>query len=239
MQGSFRLTDSQASRLRKLVRLYPKPKMGESWRHLTPDELWLKVLSQIIVVGNAAPVDTLERSEAIKKKLAFSRLKRLGLQQRRHVLHSMLQEIGTRYVGKKTPNRKVDAAVHNFEALDDAGGPEKFFDQVAAFHTEEERIQFLSNRKTLKYFGKTGARDTLIELGLAKKCLALGARILGLLKEVGVEIKKGSLDRNYEEIEDELIEKVAEPLGVSGGRLDRILFQNYDKILQDFTGRES
>jgi thermostable 8-oxoguanine DNA glycosylase len=48
----------------------------------------------------------------------------------------------------------------------------------------------------------------------------LGGRILGLLKKVGVEIKKGSSNRNYEKIEEELIEKVAEPLGISGGQLD-------------------
>jgi thermostable 8-oxoguanine DNA glycosylase len=58
----------------------------------------------------------------------------------------------------------------------------------------------------------------------------LDTRILGLLKRVGIEIKRGSLDRRYEEIEEELIEKVAEPSGLSGGQLDRILFQNAGDI---------
>jgi hypothetical protein len=65
---------------------------------------------------------------------------------------------------------------------------------------------------------------------VAKECLALDGRILGLLKRVGVEIKRGSLDRNYEKIEEELIEKIAAPNGLSGGQLDRILFQNYGDI---------
>jgi thermostable 8-oxoguanine DNA glycosylase len=60
--------------------------------------------------------------------------------------------------------------------------------------------------------------------------LALDSRILGLLKEVGVKIRKGSLNRNYEKIEEELIEKVAKPLGISGGQLDRILFKNAGDI---------
>jgi hypothetical protein len=134
-------------------------------------------------------------------------------------------------VGKKTPNRKVDAAVHNFNALVNAGGPRQFFEYVAALPTEKERIHFLKNRKTLKYYGKKGARDTLIDLGLAKECLALDARILGLLNEVGVKIKKGSLNRNYEKIECELITKVAKRSGLSGGQLDRILFQNSGDIM--------
>jgi hypothetical protein len=71
----------------------------------------------------------------------------------------------------------------------------------------------------------------LIELRLAKECLALDARILGLLKKVGVEIKKSSLNRNYEKIEGELIEKIAKPLCISGGQLDRILFQNAVDIM--------
>jgi thermostable 8-oxoguanine DNA glycosylase len=135
-------------------------------------------------------------------------------------------------VGKKLRNRKVDAAVHNFTALSETGGPRRFFEQVAALTGEPERIKSLHNReKTLQYYGEKGARDLLIELGLAKKCLALDVRILGLLKEVGVKVKKGSLDRNYERIEEELIKKVAEPLGISGGQLDRILFQNAADIM--------
>ena len=48
---------------------------------------------------------------------------------------------------------------------------------------------------------------------------------------MGVKVKKGSLDRNYEKIEEELIDKVAQPLGISGGQLDRILFQNAADIM--------
>lgn len=223
------LTRPQAARLRAISRRY-KPRMGKSWRHLTPDELWLKVLAQIIVVGNSAPADTLERSEAFKKELAFSRLKRLNPRRRRQVIHSVLWAIGTRYVGENTKNAKIDAALENFKTLDVAGGPKKFFEQLAT-RPEKERIQFLSNGNTLKYYGKKGARDTLIELGLAKNCLALDARILGLLGKVGAEIKKVSLNRNYEKIETELIEKVAKHLRLSGGQLDRILFQNYGDIV--------
>jgi hypothetical protein len=58
--------------------------------------------------------------------------------------------------------------------------------------------------------------------------MALDARILGLLEKVGVKLKRGSLDREYERIEEELIEKVAKPLNISGARLDRVLFQ-YNK----------
>lgn len=149
-------------------------------------------------------------------------------------LHEFLVGIGTRHVSKKKgwkEDKKARAAVCTFRALMKAGGPRKFFKRVAALPTEKERIQFLSNRETFEYYGKKGARDTLIELGLAKGCLALDARILGLLEKVGVEIMRSSLDRNYERIEGELIAKVAKPLGNSGARLDRILFQYNNQIV--------
>ena len=226
---AFRLTAPQAARLRTIVRRY-KPQMTTSWRRRTPDELWLRILSQIVVAGNAAPGDTLRASQAVKEKLAFHRLRKLPPKRRRKVIHAVLRAIGTRYVGSSVKNRKIDAALHNFKALADAGGPKKFFKRVAALPTEIERIHFLNDGKTLQYYGKKGARDTLIDLQLAKKCLALDGRILGLLNKVGVEVKRGSLDRNYEEIEKELIKKIAKPSGLSGGQLDRILFQNAGDI---------
>jgi hypothetical protein len=151
-----------------------------------------------------------------------------------------LVKIGTRYVSKKKgwkEDRKAKAAVCNFRALMKAGGPKKFFKRVAALPTEQERIQFLSNGETFQYYWKKGARDTLIELGLAKECMALDARILGLLEKVGVKLKRGSLDREYERIEEELIEKVAKPLNISGARLDRVLFQYNKQVVGGIWGR--
>lgn len=50
---------------------------------------------------------------------------------------------------------------------------------------------------------------------------------------VGSEFSESSIFyvKHYEEIEQELIDKVAKPTGLSGGELDRALFQNYGDIL--------
>jgi hypothetical protein len=63
-----------------------------------------------------------------------------------------------------------------------------------------------------------------------EECLALDRRLNRILECVGAQVPR-SLNRHYEEIECELIRKVAEPNGLSGGELDRILFQNYGDIL--------
>lgn len=70
----------------------------------------------------------------------------------------------------------------------------------------------------------------MIELRLAADRLALDLRLNRILKAVGAHLPK-SLKKNYEQIESELIEKVAKPTGLSGGQLDRILFQNYSDIM--------
>jgi hypothetical protein len=224
MQPTFQLTEQQAARLRNLVRRYDPPKMK---KRRTPNQLWLRVLSQVVVAGNSAPAEILGRSKAVEERLAFSRLKKLTPRQRYRVLHRVLQAIGTRYVGKKSPNAKVDAAVHNFNALVKAGGPRQFFERVKERKTTAAKVEYLSEH--LKYYKKKGCRDTLIELRLAKDCMALDLRIRKILEGVGVKID-GSVDRQYQQIETELINKVAKPR-LTGGQLDRILFQNYGDIM--------
>jgi hypothetical protein len=124
-------------------------------------------------------------------------------------------------------NRKIDAALHNFDELVRAGGPQQFFAKIVAMKRTEERIKFLS--KTLAFYKKKGCRDILIDLRLATDCLALDRRLNRILECVGAQVPR-SLNRHYEEIERELIEKVARP-SLSGGELDRILFQNYGDIM--------
>jgi len=204
--------------------------MGDSWnkRKENEDELWLRVLSQIVVAGNAGPGDTLLSSPAVKERLASNRLTRLTHRLRRQRIHSVLQAIGTRYVGKKTKNLKIEAAVHNFKKMDDAGGPVRFFAGVAAEKDTRAKVKYLSDK--LKFYKKKGCRDTLIGLRLANDCVALDLRLMNILEGVGVKLE-GSLNQYYEQVEWELIERVAKPSGLSGGELDRVLFRNYSDIM--------
>jgi len=203
--------------------------MGKSWKKRSADQLWLKVLAQIVVAGNAAPGYILENSRAVKRKLAISQLKALSKKARRRRIHCVLRAISTRYVGKSVrKSKKVDAAVHNFGLLMRAGGPKQFFKQVASEQTTKEKAEFL--KKKLAFYRTKGARDTLIELRLADDCMALDQRIKRLLEAVGARIS-GSVESQYERIEQELIERVAERCGLTGGELDRILFQNYGDIM--------
>jgi hypothetical protein len=222
------LSAAQASRLRKIVRPYKnKVALGKPWNRRTDDELWLKVLGQIAVVGRAEPGERLQHDPKIKRMVSIQRLKKFRSDtDLQRYLHGVFVKLGVRYVGSNRRNaRKAAAGVANYRKLMKEG-PRKFFEQIAKCKTEEEKIEAL--QQSLKFYGNKSARDTLIELRLAENCMALDTRIFGVLKMVGVKV---SPDDIYQQIEKELIKKVAKPLKISGALLDRILFQKYNQIV--------
>jgi len=227
-------TSAQSRLLKELVNRYKaRVEPPRSWKQRTPDELWRRVLAQIIVVGNAAPGYLLERSGGAKEAVAVRRLNRYGRNRPRlqKHLHHVLRILGTRYVGKDwRRDRKSQAAAENYLILRNIGGPKRFFAGVASLGDQEKRLRFLASR--LKYYGSKGARDTLIELKLATDCMALDSRIVRLVTEVGVRLPR-ALGKDYDNIERALILEIARPCGLTGAQLDRVLFQNYDAILTD------
>ncbi len=225
------IPDLQAARLRKAVRRYKnRVKLRKPWNRLTDEELWRKVLGQVVVIGRAEPGDRLQHNSKMKNKVSVKRLSRFQTDaDLQRYLHELFVKLNVRYVGTDwKKDWKSKASVKNFRILMAAGGPKQFFqNQIASCKTEEKRIDIL--RATLKGYGNKSARDTLIELRLAENCMALDARIYGVLKKVRVKV---SPDDIYKQIEKELREKVAEPLGIQAALLDRILFRKYADILK-------
>jgi hypothetical protein len=226
------ISGSQAARLRKAAKRYKgQVKLGEPWSKRTDDALWRKVLGQVVVIGRAEPGERLQHDPKIAGRVSVRKLG--GFQSEaalRRYLHELFAELKVRYVGSNWKNDwKAAASARNFRVLMAAGGPRRFFlKHIASCTTEKERIEAL--QRALKRYGNKSARDTLIDLRLAKNCMALDTRIFGVLKRVGVKV---SPDDIYEQVERELIKKVATPLGISGALLDRILFGKYTKILKD------
>ncbi|MGA7189832.1 MAG: hypothetical protein WBY66_15165 [Candidatus Acidiferrales bacterium] len=224
------LSASQATELRRIARPYKKrAKLGKPWTKRTDDELWRKVLGQIAVVGRAAPGERLQQDPEIGRKVSIKKLNKFRNDaELQKYLHRVFVRLGVRYVGRSWNNdKKAAAGTQNFRRLMKAGGPKRFFERIASCKTEDDRIEVL--QRSLKFYGNKGARDTLIDLGLAENCMALDVRIFGVLNKVGVKVAPDDI---YRQIEKELIEKVAIPLRISGALLDRILFQNYDQILR-------
>jgi hypothetical protein len=225
------LSAAQASRLRAAVKRYKNGvKLGKPLKKWSDEELWRKVLGQVVVIGRAQPGERLQHDRRIAKTVSIRKLKDLGSDTaRRKYLHRVFVELKVRYVGGNWKNDwKAAASARNFKSLMADGGPIQFFrKRIASCETEDERIEALQG--ALKRYGNKSARDTLIELRLAENCMALDARIYGVLKKVGVRV---SPDDIYRQVERELREKVAEPLGIPAALLDRILFGKYEDIVR-------
>ena len=225
------ISESQAARLRRVVKGYRTAvKLRRPWNKLTDDELWKKVLCQVVVIGRAEPGDRIRQDSKIAHEISVKKLSRFKSDaELQRYLHELFVKLQVRYVGSNwKKDWKAKASVRNFRILMAAGGPKQFFQKrIASCRTEEKKIGAL--RGTLKGYGNKSARDTLIELRLAENCMALDARIFGVLKKVRVRV---SPDDIYEQIEKELREKVAEPLNIKAALLDRILFRKYADILK-------
>lgn len=75
----------------------------------------------------------------------------------------------------------------------------------------------------------------MADLGLARNVIALDVRLLNILRQVGAHVPSNvqTKEASYRRVQDALLEQVATPAGVTGVQLDRILFNNYDAILDE------
>ena len=64
---------------------------------------------------------------------------------------------------------------------------------------------------------------------IVKNALAFDTRFQNILQEMGIELQKDFSGNPvlHAKIEKEILEKVCEPLEISGVMLDRMLYQNY------------
>ncbi len=222
------LTASQAALLRKLALRYRTAvKLPKPWNHRTADELWWKIVGEIAAQGNARAGFVIENSYEAKRQTSLSRLKafRTDRERLQHI-HWVFATVRSRYIRKNfRRDPKSKAVLRNFHRLTGRGGPKSFFRRIADERLKPARIEALQE---LAGYGPKTAPDTAIELGLAKNCLALDTRLRALSSAVGAPTNRAS----YDAIEKALLIKVLRPQ-LTGGRLDPILFQNYNEILAD------
>jgi hypothetical protein len=156
------------------------------------------------------------------------------------LFHRVLLGSGSRYAWKNARKcRQTKALVHNFLVLSHTkGGPRGFMAKLAAIKGKDaaaQRVQaFL---ESFEYVGPKTARDFLNDHGLSRENIAIDVRIVNVFKAVGVKIPAGRLASNsrYSNIEREIIEKVCQPLKTDPVEFDKMLFRNYDEILEMFS----
>jgi thermostable 8-oxoguanine DNA glycosylase len=208
----------------------PQLDLGK-WHLMSDNEIWLRVVSQVVVVGNEAPARHLSDTN-IKARLTFDTLADLPPLGAAQALGAVLADIGTRYVSQKQPqtSRKVKALLKNLAFLRTfSHGPHGLVEHLARMATSRERIDYLS--RNFSYLKAKGARDFLTTgLGMATDVIALDSRVMGIVRLIVPDLPSKVSERNYGAIEEFLIEQVCKPLGMSAAEFDQLLFHNKPAI---------
>lgn len=213
------------------------PPRRRSWRSLSNNEIWLRVFCQVVEVGRADRSKLLNESWELQQQIAYTALLRTTPTERRRRIHATLRQIKARYSSASISScRKTAALVANFQTLRQyPGGPKGFVHAIAGIHGPRAavlRVDLVT--KHLAYVKNKGARDLLTTgLRIADEYLAFDIRWQNVLHRLGVAVPKGVLNNpvRYSQLEEALMKRVAEPLGLSGKELDQLVFQNYEKIL--------
>jgi len=208
-----------------------------NWQHLSNNDIWLRLVSQVIVVGNSTPAEKFNQDSRLKKLVSYHRLSKLNDENSLGKgINYVLREVGARYASRSPEKcKKTQALVHNLKVLKKfKNGPKTLLQRISEFkglNESKRKARYLM--KIFEYIKSKSSRDFLMELGLLSDAIALDVRLQSVLrKKVGLKIPKG-LENNpkvYDEIERELLLKVCKPLKLSGVQFDRMLYQNYDKI---------
>lgn len=205
------------------------------WRDLTDDDIWKAIVSQVVVPGGSAAADRMASSPASQRALEYSRLAALPAGDVSRDVNLVLRENGVRYCSASLEKcRKTAALVHNLRFLSEwAKGPREYAARLADLPSDLQRADRVAG--DMKYIKLKGARDLLIELGLASDVLALDVRILNLLKALGTEPASNVTTSRaaYRALESSVLADVCAPAGITGGNLDRILYRNYMEIKGD------
>lgn len=237
----MKITKDHIKNLRKIKRMFLKktriPSPG-NWKNKSNDRIWLDLIGQVMVVGGASSADKFHEDPKLKKLVAFNRLSNFRDKiQLEKEINYVLRAVGTRYVSKSFKRcKKTQAISHNFRVLNNIkGGPKGLFKRLAEFkgpNATKRKIKYFM--KLFKFIKSKSARDNLMEKGLITDAIALDIRIQNVLKKkVGIKLPKGlaSKPKIYDTVERELLSKVCRPLKLSGIQFDRMIFQNYGRIM--------
>lgn len=208
-----------------------------NWKSKSSNDIWMEIVAQVVVVGRSDPWDRLKSNVDLKNRISWDSLLKIQNQDEiKKTINQVLLSVGTRYASHDiSKSIKAKALSHNFNALKSFEyGPKGFLEKLSEFNgVDADRFRIRSVMSTLMYIKNKGARDLLMELGLVRNAIALDVRVQTVLQEVGIEFSEGfqSNPKLYDEVETDLLTKVCAPLGISGVEFDRMLYQNYQRII--------
>jgi len=211
----------------------PEP---DNWKDLCNNEIWLKVIGQVMLVGSSLPANKLKESDQLKEKVSYEQLLKIkdDENQLKKIIHEVLRAVKTRYASESIEKcRKTKALVHNFKVLSEyKDGSKGFLEEISKLSTDKEKIKYVMSK--FKYIKSKGARDFLMDLELVRDAIALDVRLQNVLKKIGINIPERikSNPKLYDKVEEELLSKVCKLLNLSGVEFDKMIYQNYKDVME-------
>jgi hypothetical protein len=206
----------------------------DHWKTMTDTDVWIRVVSQVVVVGKAEPAERLKERE-IRARLGYEFLCSISNIKAAQEIGSLLREIKVRYVPDLNPESspKIVALLKNLTFLKTyEGGPSGFIRDIAALETSEQRWNYVA--KHLSYIKNKGARDFLTTgFGLATDRIALDSRVMGVVNRIVPDLPVKVPTAAYAAIEEFLVKAVCEPLKIIPAHLDQLLFKYQRQILSE------
>jgi thermostable 8-oxoguanine DNA glycosylase len=224
------LTTIQPESRRKLLHIIDKlarhtdvPEFGR-WKRLSSEAQWNHLVSQVCVMGSAAPIEEVKRGgnlSAFQDALSLAELDRRKY--RPSYIEGVLKGFKATRFKKKAAKRIATAAttptlVQNGKVVLLKGLPQGGVDDV--------RDELM--RRSGGVFGRKSISDLMITVGLSDDVVALDQRIVGVLNDhLGYARKFGGIQASrpqYLSVED-CLRGVCHEAGISLARLDRALFE--------------
>lgn len=210
----------------------PAKRAKAGWKKWDNNDVWMQIVRHILQIGNSKSLDLFDNSRSLKDSVRYVRLVRMrSKRKQRAAIRKLMKSTGARIHNKKT-----QALVDNLAWLQQEFGerPTKFMAHLSRM-SEWQRIGFLKTH--LSQFGEKTAREFLMTAGLANNAIAFDRRILRIFEEAGVEMpatackKRRIIPSLYKEVQEQVLEKICKPLKLTGRQFDRMLYLNYDSII--------
>lgn len=209
----------------------------DNWKNLTNNNLWIRLVGQVNVVGGSDGNERFFENPNYSKRLSYDLLIQLNNEDLIQTINSVLSEAGVRYVNKDINKISVKARclAKNFAFINAFQnsfiGLIEHIKRFSGGKAELDRVYFLS--ENLEFISHKTARDFLMGLGINFNTIAIDSRIQEIFKRIGLPIPKSYSKKTYEETESQIVNEICRPLNIVPVKFDRILYQNYFKILAD------
>ncbi len=235
------ITEKQLNQFKSIIEAYQNttkyPKPG-NWKTLSNTEIWYWMVGQVIVVGSAGGGKRFWQSPELRKEIDFDTLLKRRSDKVKKSIHYVLREAGARYASIELDKCAKTKALHsNFEVVKQYKNG--FKDLLELLHNmrgsnqELDRVYYLMDN--LEFMKNKSARDFLMNLGMNQNTLAIDIRVQNIFQHLKIGFPSQADFGNkaiYESIEEGIKNSICRPLGIKPLHFDRILYQNYFRILK-------